>query len=66
MHGNPCIRRSNVTKKRIQASASDPVKKNERTSYHPFEDIADSMLEKGEEARLTAAETSRTIIEVSY
>ncbi|KAK9181870.1 hypothetical protein WN944_025011 [Citrus x changshan-huyou] len=65
VNGNPCITRSNVTKKRIQASASDPVKKNERTRYHPFEDIADSTLKNGEEARLTAAETSRTIIEVN-
>jgi len=38
--------------------------KNEKSSYHPFEEIAASTLEISEDVRLTAAETSRTVIEV--
>lgn len=45
-------------------SAEDPVKQNGKPSYHPFEEIANSASESGGDARLTAAETSRTIIEV--
>lgn len=48
-------------------SASDPVKENGKQRYHPSEDIVESSLVNGgEDARLTAAETARTVIEVSY
>lgn len=45
-------------------SAEDPVKQNGKSSYHPFEEITVSASDHSEDARLTAAETSRTIIEV--
>ncbi|KAL5582155.1 hypothetical protein UlMin_014597 [Ulmus minor] len=44
-------RRSNLIKNRIR--------------YHPFEEIAKSTLENGEDALLTSSETARTIIEVN-
>ncbi|XP_051138247.1 uncharacterized protein At3g49140-like isoform X2 [Andrographis paniculata] len=49
------------------SSDSGPVKQNAKPQrYHPFEEIADSnLLENGEAATLTPAETSRTIIEVN-
>ncbi|CAN4087666.1 unnamed protein product [Withania somnifera] len=52
---------------RDQPSASSgPVKQNAKPSrYHPFEDISDSENGDNEEGQLTAAETSRTIIEVN-
>lgn len=54
--------------KGIRASAKDqsgPLKPNAKPQrYHPFEDIADSELLLDEEATLTPAETTRTIIEV--
>ncbi|KAJ4708941.1 Pentatricopeptide repeat (PPR) superfamily protein [Melia azedarach] len=65
LNGNSLIRRSNLIKDRIRASASDPVNRNGRTRYHPSEDIAESTLENGVDARLTAAETTRTIVEVN-
>ncbi|TKY45273.1 hypothetical protein E2542_SST31563 [Spatholobus suberectus] len=67
----PFRRRNKLAKNRIRASAEhlgsaqDPVKKNEKPSYHPFEEVAVSTSENSEDARLTAAETSRTIIEVN-
>lgn len=67
----PFTRRNKLAKNRIRASsehlgsAQDPVKKNEKPSYHPFEEVAASTSENSEDARLTAAETSRTIIEVN-
>ncbi|XP_021892147.1 uncharacterized protein At3g49140-like [Carica papaya] len=70
-NGDSLSRRRNIKRNRTQAtaehlgSASDPIKQNERPHYHPFEDIADSMSEDDGDARLTAAETTRTIIEVS-
>ncbi|XP_027358268.1 uncharacterized protein At3g49140-like isoform X2 [Abrus precatorius] len=69
--GAPFTRRNKLVKNRITASsenlgsAQDPVKKNEKTSYHPFEEVAASTSENSGDARLTAAETSRTIIEVN-
>lgn len=68
--GTPFTRRNKLVKNRIRASlehlgsAQDPVKKNEKSSYHPFEELAVSSSENTEDATLTAAETSRTIIEV--
>lgn len=47
-------------------SASDPAKQNGRSHYHPFEDIGDATSKKSNDATLTAAETSRTIIEVLH
>ncbi|RDY09126.1 hypothetical protein CR513_06558, partial [Mucuna pruriens] len=67
----PFTRRNKLVKNRIRASsehlgsAQDPVKKNEKSSYHPFEEVAASTSENSEDATLTAAETSRTIIEVN-
>ncbi|KAM1368679.1 hypothetical protein ACFX13_002080 [Malus domestica] len=64
-------KRRNLVKNGIQASArplgpgSEPVKPNGRPEYHPFEDIAESTLEAGGTARLTAAESARTLIEVN-
>ncbi|OIT26707.1 PREDICTED: uncharacterized protein At3g49140-like isoform X1 [Nicotiana attenuata] len=57
----------------IKASTKDqssagtgPVKQNAKPSrYHPFEDISDSEIGENEEAQLTPAETSKTIIEVN-
>ncbi|GLU24324.1 hypothetical protein SLE2022_402670 [Rubroshorea leprosula] len=48
-------------------SASDPIKQYGKPHYHPFEEIAEpkSTFKNGEDARLTAAETTRTIIEVN-
>ncbi|MBA0678109.1 hypothetical protein Goari_019471 [Gossypium aridum] len=44
-------------------SASDPAKHKGRSHYHPFEDIGEATSKKSNDATLTAAETSRTIIE---
>ncbi|KAL5549398.1 hypothetical protein UlMin_004629 [Ulmus minor] len=64
-------RRSNLIKNRIRAytrqlgPGSDPIKPNGKPWYHPFEEIAKSTLENGEDALLTSSETARTIIEVN-
>ncbi|XP_047166404.1 uncharacterized protein At3g49140-like [Vigna umbellata] len=69
--GTPFTRRNKLVKSRIRASlenlgsAQDPIKKNEKSSYHPFEELAVSSSENTEDATLSAAETSRTIIEVN-
>ncbi|XP_045815531.1 uncharacterized protein At3g49140-like [Trifolium pratense] len=69
--GAPFTRRNKLLKNRIRVSSEhpgsdqEPVKKNEKPSYHPFEEIAASTLENSEDVRLTAAETSRTVIEVN-
>ncbi|KAK7283599.1 hypothetical protein RIF29_13223 [Crotalaria pallida] len=69
--GAPFTRKNKLVKNRVQASsehlgsAQDPGKKNEKPSYHPSEEIAVSTSENSGDARLTAAETSRTIIEVN-
>ncbi|XP_004308044.1 PREDICTED: uncharacterized protein At3g49140 [Fragaria vesca subsp. vesca] len=44
---------------------SEPVKPNGRPQYHPFEDIAEASLDNVGAARLTSAESARTIIEVN-
>ena len=62
----------NLFKNRIRASAEEqsgeasiPIKQNPKPSrYHPFEEIAEPELIEGGDARLTAAETTRTLIEV--
>lgn len=46
-------------------SASEPINRNEKPKYHPFEEISESPLRGSGDARLTAAETTRTIIEVN-
>ncbi|GMJ13586.1 hypothetical protein like AT5G24060 [Hibiscus trionum] len=46
-------------------SASDPAKQNGRPNYHPFEEIGESTSKNSDDATLTPAETSRTIIEVN-
>ncbi|KAL2540223.1 Pentatricopeptide repeat (PPR) superfamily protein [Abeliophyllum distichum] len=49
-----------------EQSSSGPVKQNAKPQrYHPSEEIAESELMANEEARLTPAETTRTIIEVN-
>ncbi|CAI8593717.1 unnamed protein product [Vicia faba] len=69
--GNPFTRRNKLVKNRIGVSSEhpgsdqEPVKKSEKSSYHPFEEIAASTLENNGDDRLTAAETSRTVIEVN-
>ncbi|KAL8153471.1 hypothetical protein V2J09_011231 [Rumex salicifolius] len=68
---NSSTRRCSVPKNRTQAtgkylgSGSDQVGENEKEGYHPFEDISDSEGVEPGDARLTAAETSRTVIEVN-
>ncbi|XP_057423598.1 uncharacterized protein At3g49140 [Lotus japonicus] len=64
----PLTRRNKLVKNKIRASSEHPgsaQNKNEKASYHPSEDIAASTSENSGDARLTAAETSRTIIEVN-
>ncbi|XP_058779145.1 uncharacterized protein At3g49140 isoform X2 [Vicia villosa] len=69
--GTPFTRRNKLVKNRIRVSSEhpgsdqEPLKKNEKSSYHPFEEIAASTLENSGDDRLTAAETSRTVIEVN-
>ncbi|XP_028796732.1 uncharacterized protein At3g49140-like [Neltuma alba] len=69
--GTLFTRRDKLVKNRIQASAErsrsakGPVEPNGKPSYHPFEEIADSALQNSGDARLTTAETGRTIIEVN-
>ncbi|XVF09951.1 hypothetical protein REPUB_Repub07fG0141600 [Reevesia pubescens] len=46
-------------------SAFDPTKQNGRSHYHPFEEIGEAKSKNSDDATLTAAETSRTIIEVN-
>ncbi|XWS50443.1 hypothetical protein CRYUN_Cryun12cG0088100 [Craigia yunnanensis] len=46
-------------------SASDPTKQNGRPHYHPFEEIREATSKSINDATLTAAEASRTIIEVN-
>ena len=48
------------------SSASDPKKQNGRSQYHPSEEIAEPTLENCGDATLTAAEATRTIIEVLH
>ncbi|KAL7183729.1 hypothetical protein ACSBR2_026000 [Camellia fascicularis] len=68
-----CMRRNSFVKNRVRASAeeqsgaaSSPIKPNAKPSrYHPFEDIVESELMEGGDARLTPAEITRTIIEVN-
>ncbi|XP_052188078.1 uncharacterized protein At3g49140-like [Diospyros lotus] len=65
--------RNNFVKNRVRASAEgpsgaswSPTKQNVKPlHYHPFEDIAESDSMQSGEARLTPAETTRTIIEVN-
>ncbi|KAG7981422.1 hypothetical protein I3843_05G233400 [Carya illinoinensis] len=71
LEGMPLRTRNSLVKNRIQASvekldsAWDPKKQNGRSQYHPSEEIADSTSENSDDAKLTAAETARTIIEVN-
>ncbi|EOY23341.1 Pentatricopeptide repeat superfamily protein, putative isoform 2 [Theobroma cacao] len=46
-------------------SASDPTKQNRRPHYHPFEDIGEATSKNSNDAILSAAETTRTIIKVN-
>ncbi|KAJ7969869.1 Pentatricopeptide repeat (PPR) superfamily protein [Quillaja saponaria] len=70
INGIPLAKRKTLVKKGIRASAkslasaAEPLK-NGKPSYHPFEEIEESKIVNTEDARLTAAETSRTIIEVN-
>lgn len=55
------------SKKEQSSSGSGPVKQNAKPQrYHPFEEISDSESNENGEARLTAAETTRTVIEVTH
>ncbi|KAK3447123.1 hypothetical protein EUGRSUZ_A02721 [Eucalyptus grandis] len=68
-NGSSLLKKKNAARNKVRAtaehlgSASDPAKCNGRAGYHPFEDIAE--LASGGDATLTAAETTRTIVEVS-
>ncbi|KAJ8452768.1 hypothetical protein Cgig2_005104 [Carnegiea gigantea] len=68
---NSFNRRRGSAKNRIQASgkylgsASDKGGDSSKSRYHPFEDILESEAAETGERRLTAAETSRTIVEVN-
>ncbi|KAF8044079.1 hypothetical protein BT93_A2148 [Corymbia citriodora subsp. variegata] len=68
-NGGSLLKKKNAVRSKVRAtaehlgSASDPAKCNGRAAYHPFEDIAE--LASGEDATLTAAETTRTIVEVN-
>ncbi|XAR53609.1 hypothetical protein NMG60_11022227 [Bertholletia excelsa] len=57
------MRKKGLVKSRVRISAE---KQNAKPSlYHPFEDIAELEIMEGGEARLSPAETTRTIIEVN-
>ncbi|XP_030533176.1 uncharacterized protein At3g49140-like isoform X2 [Rhodamnia argentea] len=68
-NGGSLIKKKNVVRNKVRAtaehlgSASEPAKCNGSAGYHPFEDVAE--LASGGDATLTAAETSRTIVEVN-
>ncbi|KAM5557449.1 uncharacterized protein ABKV19_024701 [Rosa sericea] len=70
-HYDSVAKRSNCVKNGIRAATeqlgpgSEPVKPNGRPQYHPFEDIAEATLDNAGAARLTSAESARTIIEVN-
>lgn len=51
---------------RATAGHLGPKKQNGGSQYHPYEDIAELTLENRGDATLTAAESSRTIIEVLH
>ncbi|GAB4858324.1 hypothetical protein Ancab_009797 [Ancistrocladus abbreviatus] len=69
--GNSLTGRKSVLQRTIQAHGkylgpgSDKKGENGKSAYHPFEDILDSQAPENDEPRLTAAEMSRTIIEVN-
>uniref|UniRef100_A0A2N9IS07 Uncharacterized protein n=1 Tax=Fagus sylvatica TaxID=28930 RepID=A0A2N9IS07_FAGSY len=69
--GSMTQRNALIKSNRIRASAehlgsaSDPKKQNGRSHYHPSEEIAEPTLENCGDATLTAAEATRTIIEVN-
>ncbi|XP_044505475.1 uncharacterized protein At3g49140-like isoform X2 [Mangifera indica] len=71
LNGNSFMRRTSRIRNRTRVSAehlgsaSDPGKQNGRPWYHPFEDISKSASENSGDARLTDAETARTVIEVN-
>lgn len=71
-HYDSVAKRSNCVKNGIRAATeqlgpgSEPVKPNGRPQYHPFEDIAEATLDNVGAARLTSAESARTIIEVLH
>lgn len=68
---NSFNKRNGSLNNRVQASGkflgsgSDQLGENGKSTYHPFEDILDSEGLEAREGRLTAPETSRTIIEVN-
>ncbi|CAN1158608.1 Uncharacterized protein At3g49140 [Linum perenne] len=47
------------------SSGSDPSEQNGKAQYHPFEEISDSASKAVGDARLTAEETCRTMVEVN-
>ncbi|KAK4571440.1 hypothetical protein RGQ29_030030 [Quercus rubra] len=72
LRGGYMTRRNALVKNnRIRATAEhlgstrDPKKHNGGSQYHPYEDIAELTPENRGDATLTAAESSRTIIEVN-
>ncbi|XP_059629151.1 uncharacterized protein At3g49140-like isoform X2 [Cornus florida] len=68
LNDGSCTRKINLIKSRVRASADEQSGSSlgpKPSRYHPFEDISDSEAVEGEEARLTPAETTKTIIEVN-
>ncbi|XP_031389852.1 uncharacterized protein At3g49140-like isoform X2 [Punica granatum] len=69
--GSSISRRKNLARNKVRAtaehlgSASDPIKYNGRAGYHPFEDVAELASGGAGDARLTTAETVRTVVEVN-
>lgn len=60
--GGSFTRRRNLVKHRFRVSAEHFGSR--KPQYHPFEEIVESSFPESGEARLTAAETTRTVIEV--
>ncbi|XP_038686000.1 uncharacterized protein At3g49140-like isoform X2 [Tripterygium wilfordii] len=63
--GSLLLRKSIRASTEYLGSAPDPAKQNKSQCYHPLEDIVESTSENCRDARLTATETTRTIVEVN-
>lgn len=67
-NNGPFTMRNNLIKYQIRASGEQlgsGSERNEKPLYHPSEEIGESALLESGDARLTAAETTRTIVEVN-
>ncbi|GAB2221972.1 hypothetical protein Droror1_Dr00013169 [Drosera rotundifolia] len=66
MSGTNKLRRTIRAHAKRLVSGSDQEGDNEKSGYHPFEDILISEDMSAEERQLTAAEKSRTMVEVHF